>query len=237
MIKSLSNFALKQGFINADPLQWVDKVKRRKKDIKQQRVLTRGELSKVFITANEIKPNFLPALIFYANTGCRLNELSSLEWSDIDFKMRSITFNVKPHILIRNEPFTCKSGSQRIIPMKDVVYDYLMKLPKTNNWVFFSNRDRNTLGDYIYRNFKIIFKSSPIERTHEIKVHTFRHTFVSQLLKDGVSLTDCSKLAGHSNTTTTDKYAHIINSTKSDSASMNQMPDIVMMHQKCTIAI
>jgi integrase len=233
-VKSLTNFAFKQGYVNSDPLKWVSKVKQRKKDIKEKRALSQDELLKIFSATEKMKPELLPVLIFFANTGCRLSELVTLEWGNFDFSKRLIRFTDKPHIMIRNEPFTCKWGSQRVMPMKKIIVDYLCDLPRVNNWVFLPKQGRNNLGYYIYKNLKKIVKSTTIERNENIAIHTFRHTWISQMLASGVSLPEVSSLAGHSNLTTTQGYAHLLGNFSSLETSMNLMPDLGMKCAKNT---
>jgi len=225
-VKSLSNFALKRGYLKADPLKWVSKIKKRKKDIKEKRALSENELLVISHSIEKKKPDLLPAFIFFVNTGCRLSELVTLEWSNIDFENRIIQFTDKPHIRVRNEPYTCKWGSQREIPMKSIIVDYLRDMPRTNNWVFFPEQGRNNLGYFIYKNFKKIVKETSVVRNENINVHMLRHTWISTMLAWGVPLHIASKMAGHSNIAVTEQYAHIIGGFSPLETSMNLMPDM-----------
>jgi hypothetical protein len=51
---------------------------------------------------------------------------------------------------------------------------------------------------------------APVERAGLPKItwHTFRHTFASRLTRDGVDLVTVKDLPGHSNISTTLRYAH-----------------------------
>lgn len=225
-IKSLSLFASKKGYIKSDPLKWVTKLKIRKKDKKKTRVLNEDELNELFDSTKKIMPDMLPVLIFFCNTGCRLSELVTLEFSDVDYSKNTVRFIDKPHIQVRNENYTCKWGSQRLMPIKSIVKTYLLNQPIINNWIFYPEKKRNRLGEFIYRKFKKIVKNSNISRPDELKIHSLRHTWVSTMLQSGVPLPEVSKLAGHNNLTTTQEYAHLIGNISSLETSLNLMPDI-----------
>lgn len=224
-VKAFSSFTCKHGYLKSDPFESVDKLKRRKKQKKKERVLSQLEISKIFEIAQEEDPEFLPILIFFLNTGCRLSELVTLEWDDIKFQSRKVRFWDKPHLLVRNEPYTCKWDSQRIFPMNQIVYNSLTELSQPKGFVFFPEKDRNRLGDYIYRRFKRLLKNLEIDRPKEIKIHTFRHTWISHMLATGASLPEVSRLAGHSNLTTTQEYAHLISGFETLKSTVDQMPN------------
>ena len=46
------------------------------------------------------------------------------------------------------------------------------------------------------------------------KFHALRHTYATQLLKNGSQLITVSRLLGHSSVKTTEIYAHVLESTK-----------------------
>jgi len=142
-------------------------------------------------------------VIIAAYTGLRLGELLTLEWSDVDFKRRVLQVRNK-------ETFTTKSGRNRVIPMAEVVYNTLMQRKErltSEHSLVFNNNSKQWSAAYISRKFKRCVRASGLnERLH---FHSLRHTFCSWLAEAGVSLYAISKLAGHSQTKTTEIYAHL----------------------------
>lgn len=50
--------------------------------------------------------------------------------------------------------------------------------------------------------------------------HALRHTFASKLLEKGIRITTVSRLLGHASIKTTEKYIHILESTKADAVQV-----------------
>lgn len=123
-----------------------------------------------------------PAIMTAIYTGMRLGELKRLKWSDIDTENNIIT--------IRQS----KSGKFRNIPIRGELESVLM--PKNLPFDFTNSR----------RIFKRIIKRAGIG---EIGWHTFRHTFITLMVKDSKDLAAVQKVAGHADIRTTMGYTHV----------------------------
>jgi integrase len=121
-----------------------------------------------------------------------------LEWENIDFENKVVRICDKPHVLINGEPFRCKWGSSRVIPLKQGVIDNLLKLDRKSQWVF-QNKLGNNLFNNLLRRFRSALKKTKIVRSSEVCIHTLRHTWISHLLNNGTSLKQVSVMAGHKN--------------------------------------
>lgn len=53
----------------------------------------------------------------------------------------------------------------------------------------------------------------------QVKAHTFRHTFATQLLQNGTYIRTVQELLGHSDLKTTELYTHVIGSRFSHTTS------------------
>jgi site-specific recombinase XerD len=90
------------------------------------------------------------------------------------------------------------------------VYEILFNRRRGNGHVFID--DDKEPFDYhrMERRLTKVCKSTGLRK---IGWHTLRHTFASQLAAKGVPMTAVQQLMGHSNITTTMRYAHLAPST------------------------
>ncbi len=141
-------------------------------------------------------------IAFY--TGMRLSEIASLEWSNIDFSSQLIHIENK-------EGFTTKSKKNRIVPMNDELTK-LLTLRKgritDESGLVFHHKGKRYTKDFVTKKFKRLIKKSKLNPT--LHFHSLRHSFCSNLVKNGVSLYQVQKLAGHQKASVTQIYSHLL---------------------------
>jgi len=138
------------------------------------------------------------ALVFMLNSGERREACVSLKKSEVDLDKRCITKRRK-------------GGKVESIPISDWLADFLRSIwPATGEYMFPSHsRTGHISAGYLLRYLK--------ELCTELKVftsdgktpvlHTLRHTYASLLARD-MPLVDVKELLGHSQLSTTMRYAH-----------------------------
>lgn len=134
-------------------------------------------------------------------TGMRLSELTSLEWTDIDFG-RGLLY-------VRNkETFSTKTGKNRTVPINRTVVEVLAsRRESAGSELVFHYEGRRMTKDYVSKGFKRYVRRAGLnERLH---FHSLRHTFASWLVQDGASLYEVQKLLGHSDASMTQVYSHL----------------------------
>ena len=151
--------------------------------------------------ACECSPNPLLAsivgLLLY--TGARKSELLKAKWSDFDLEKRTWTLNMT------------KNGRGRHVPLSQAAMDIIGQLPKYPDcpWLLVNARTLLPLTD-IKRSFMAARKLAGLDDVH---IHDLRHSYASALVNAGVDLYQIGSLLGHRNVASTQRYAHVNNST------------------------
>lgn len=154
---------------------------------------------------------------FAFDTGMRLDEVTNVKWSNIDFTKKTIT--------VGDEEFITKGRAQRFIPMSSKVFNILkeIELQKLNKnkcinlydysngikkgYVFCKENGFKYSKDYFSKKFKEACRKAKIDKS--IHFHSLRHSFASYLVQQGVSLPTIKELLGHTSITTTEVYSHL----------------------------
>jgi len=152
------------------------------------RVLTFDEETRLFAAA---APHLRPIIAIALNTGMRRGELLSLKWEQVDLRRGIITVSKS------------KSGKVRDIPINKPARQALFELHTRRSGPVFSFRG-NPIAS-VTKSFNTATRSAEIEN---FRFHDLRHTFATRLVEAGVDLPTVKELMGHSNITTTMRYAH-----------------------------
>jgi integrase/recombinase XerD len=135
-------------------------------------------------------------MLTLADTGCRIDEVLSLKWSDVDLDNLLLTV-------------TGKRNKQRKIPFSFELRKVLFKSRNEYDLVF-STRVGKKLGRRnILRDVKLVCRSLGI-KVPERTLHAFRHTFAVNYLRRGGSVFHLQKVLGHSSLDMTRRYANLM---------------------------
>ena len=134
-----------------------------------------------------------------AYTGLRRGEALALTWEDIDLDNNTIAVNKSIGMGLKNKAYLkgTKTNKGRIVPINNILRKELIKQRGIHGKIF------TYTPEAYYRYFKRHCKSIGIECKG---LHAFRHTFATNLVKNGVDIVQVAKILGHSSTTTTYKY-------------------------------
>jgi len=129
------------------------------------------------------------------DTGCRINEAYKLEWSRIDMNKRTIRI------------WRSKVGNETTINMTDRVYKILQKRKMTSTHdLVFVGRD-GQLREHPPVAIRCALDDTGLQ---DFTIHDFRKAFASRLAVAGISIQKIAHMLGHSNTQTTEIYAHLL---------------------------
>ena len=141
---------------------------------------------------NKMLAYIIPMLIL---TGARKREVLDARWQDFDFKRRSWRIH------------TTKTGKPRHVPLSDGVMALLTALARIDqvDHVFANPKTRKPFVS-IFSAWSTARKKAGLE---DVRVHDLRHSFASLLINSGRSLYEVQTLLGHTQTRTTQRYAHL----------------------------
>ena len=189
---------------------------RKYKEKKRERFLTRDEYRRLGMALAEaeaeaeagaegaVSPYAIAALRLLMLTGCRLNEILTLRWDDIDrtageFRLRD-----------------GKTGA-RMVPLTPTAETVLAGIARVqgNPWVIVGKKPNTHLSTITADWYRL--------RAHagldDVRIHDLRHSYASRALAAGESLSMIGKLLGHADIQSTARYAHLARETERLSAA------------------
>jgi len=195
LLSSMLTFAVENGYRADNPALGTKQFKLKTHD----RYLTPEELDRLGKALDSAEKKgvsifAVAAIRFLSMTGCRRNEALTLQWSWIDFEHR-----------LAKLPDS-KTG-QKVVHLGDSALSLIKSLPKVagSPMVFPSSVG----GDRPISIQKIWHDIRSEADLHDLRIHDLRHNFASMAVSSGQSLYLVGKLLGHSQSQTTQRYAHL----------------------------
>ncbi len=143
-------------------------------------------------------------------TGARIGEILNAEWTHFD--LQSGVWTKPSH--------HTKQKRTEHLPLSNSAIDLLENRKKTlwNNSEFvFSSRSSDGPIKDLKKFWKQVLISANIK---DYRIHDNRHTHASHLVSSGVSLAIVGRLLGHTNPTTTARYAHLADQPLRDAVNL-----------------
>jgi integrase/recombinase XerC len=205
-VKTLFNYLLDEGVVKDNPFKNVVLPKVGKK---LPKFIYEDEMIDFLNNINTDKPiGFRNKTIFELLYGCglRVSELTNIKLNEIDF--------VKQELLVHG-----KGSVERIVPIHNLaistIKQYLLEArpilkirsEQDNNYVFINHRGNQLTA----RGVRDILEREIKKQSSTLKVspHSFRHSFATHLLNNGVDLRIVQELLGHVSLSTTQIYTKI----------------------------
>ncbi len=194
LLSKMMNLAEKWEYIPqySNPCRHIDKYKEEGREV----YLNMSQIEKIGLAISELEnkesPYMLAAIKMLLFTGRRTNEILTLRWEYLDFETS------KMHL-----PDT-KTGAKTFY-LSSTTKQLLDSLPNKEGYVFKSvvKGKRITVVRHVWK------KICKIADIKNIRVHDLRHTYASLAIHQGFSLPIISKILGHADTRTTERYAHL----------------------------
>lgn len=162
-------------------------------------------------------PHLKPIIITAVYTGLREGNLLKLKWENVDFGNKVINVKVKDK--------TKLGGKFHSVPMADIVVDTLRAIPQTSDYVFtyrghpMTSIRSSWLAIFYKRRGREFTKELKDQSLPYIRFHGLRHTAATWILKATGNLKVTKEILGHSDISTTLKYAHVLDEQKRDAVN------------------
>jgi integrase len=176
-------------------------------------------------------PSMVPVLLMLIETGCRRGEALGLKWDNVDVEDNTVF--IKDTIVeidgkLREKDNPKNSSSIRRIPISQELMDILKALDRNGDYVFHTKRGTPITPSSFNRRFEQwcydaglwdgkqtkkgwAYDQNTGHATHT--PHDLRHTFITDMVNNGVSIVNIQMLTGHSTTRALMGYAHAIPET------------------------
>ena len=146
-------------------------------------------------------------------TGCRKGEALALEWSDIDFKKRTVS-------ITKNLTRKSAESTYAITTPKNASSDRVVDIPESLCTSLKTLKESQETGTFVFGDNKP-FAERTIDRRFaaacdlagvpKIRIHDLRHSCASLLISKGISIVAVSQRLGHSNIEQTlNTYSHMM---------------------------
>lgn len=194
LLSKMFNLAIQWGWRPDNPVKGIEKYK----EYKRHRWLNNEEVQKLWLVLdsypNQNVSNVIRLLLL---TGSRRNEVLYATWDQFDLEMGVWT---KP-------AHTTKQRRMEHLPLSTSALDILikMKVESISPFLFPGKVPGKPLQE-IKKSWDKIRKKAGIP---DVRLHDLRHTHASHLVSSGLSLSIVGKLLGHTQASTTQRYAHL----------------------------
>lgn len=199
-LSKMMNYAAQRGWV-AKPIM----PDRLRENNERLRWLTEDEEELLLLETNSMpnKKIYADLWAFLIDTGARVGEALKLDWKDVDFDNRRLTF------------VDTKNGDNRTIPMTKRVFEILNHNKK--NRVGPPFRISQPSINYVWK----LVKERHLDwaADDEFVPHALRHTCASRLVQRNIPLFTVMKFLGHKSFQITQRYAHLAPSNLSEAVS------------------
>lgn len=157
------------------------------------------------------------AITFILHTGLRIGELCALQWENVDMKLKTVA--IKQNATLVSDPISGKTSSEittpkrkssfRKIPLDDYAFNIIKQLSDDVNgdFVFHTSSGGMLTRNNVLKTLKRMIERCEIDK--DPTVHDLRHTYASELIRNGVDIKTVSEILGHKDIATTmNIYVH-----------------------------
>ena len=204
MLGAIFAFAVERGLRPDNPVRGV----RRAPDRKRERFLSSVELTRLGQALSRaekesVNPLAIAAIRLLVLTGCRRNEVLTLQWDDVNIEGGRLRLQ------------DSKTGA-RVVRLAEPARQVLIQLPRIagNSYVFPSTTGDGHLVN-LQKTWNRVRHDAELD---DVRLHDLRHTFASVAAGSGESLLIIGSLLGNKTASATQRYAHLSDDPVQDAA-------------------
>jgi integrase len=145
-----------------------------------------------------VSPFVIAAIRLLLFSGCRRSEILNLKWSEVDFERSALHLS------------DSKTG-KKTVQLNAPALAILAELPRVGQFVIAGREEEKARVD-ISKTWYRIRALAGLDGTdgkQPFRLHDFRHSYASVAVSGGMGLPIIGKLLGHSQPSTTARYAHL----------------------------
>jgi len=196
LLSKMFNLAIAWGWRDNNPVMGIPKYQEEKRD----RWLNEEELDRLWDVLDRHSDRMTAYVFkFLILTGARKGEALGATWDQFDLEKGVWT---KPSHLTKQKKKEHLPLSEKTI---EVLQTVKKRTPKGSVYVFPGRIEGEPLKE-IKTFWKTVLKESKLEN---VRIHDLRHTHAAHLVSSGLSLPIVGKLLGHTQASTTQRYAHL----------------------------
>ncbi|NCP62670.1 MAG: tyrosine-type recombinase/integrase [Alphaproteobacteria bacterium] len=195
LLNKMFNMAMQWEITSKNPATAVQKYR----EEKRSRWLGDAEVQHLWVTLDSYRnQNIADIFRLLLLTGARKSEVLKATWNEFDLKKEVWT---KPS-------HNTKQAKMEHLPLSSQAVELLkkMKLQASDSPFLFPGKVQGQPLKEIKKAWETIRQSANIA---DVRIHDLRHTYASHLVSSGLSLSIVGKLLGHTQASTTQRYAHL----------------------------
>lgn len=205
VIKHSLNLAVAWEFLEANPTV---KIPLFHEDNKVEHYLSDAELERLLaVLHTDENRTVCQIVLLLLSTACRLNEVLSAKWVDVDLANK----------LLRIRAINSKSKRLRSVPLNESAMEVLKELDTRGKFEhLFINRQTGKPYTTITKVWHRIRKKAGLGH---LRAHDTRHIHASWLIDSGRTLYEVQQILGHSDPKVTMRYAHLSTKTLQEASN------------------
>jgi integrase len=207
-LRGMFNEAVDDGVISFSPCQRMGRYSGGSKSKKRIDPLTADELAELLDNAlRELDFVLYVLFLLGARSGLRIGEILALEWSDVDFKNRTVSVH-KSWDYLRQQSRSTKNKKPRKVDLTPMTIEALRRL-RNNSKVVAINIFVDERGERL--SYQMVYKALQKVARRPLRIHDLRHTYATLRVAKGDNIVDVSNQLGHHDPGfTLKRYAHWI---------------------------
>ncbi len=203
-------WAIEQGIVDENPCLRVKKPKPRK----LERFLSTAEANTLFTVledmavAGEVDSAFADMIRLLLLTGARKAEIQELQWSEIDFERHLIRLS-RERSKTGEKTIPLNKKAMSILKVRKIMlgkFEIKNELAQARRVYVFPSRVGAAYMVGLQKAWERVRANAELGN---VRIHDLRHSFASFAAANGASLFLIGKALGHSQSQTTERYAHL----------------------------